>query len=122
MTSAGTPTTFLSYGRGRDLDGDGSIGSGLNDGLDQVLSSRLGAPGAARDQREARIWEGTVAESNWLPGLDSLPLSGRGHGRRDRAADRWVQPAVNEPGAADVVALDEYFAQVADAVGTRDAE
>ncbi|MGH7722925.1 MAG: hypothetical protein ACRENL_08885 [Candidatus Dormibacteria bacterium] len=33
VTSAGTPTTFLSYGRGRDLDGDGMIGSGLNDGV-----------------------------------------------------------------------------------------
>ncbi|MGI8429599.1 MAG: Ig-like domain-containing protein, partial [Solirubrobacteraceae bacterium] len=34
VTSAGTPTTFLSYGRGRDLDGDGVIGKGLNDGVD----------------------------------------------------------------------------------------
>src|SRR4029077_4356682 len=33
VNSAGTPTTFLSYGRGRDLDGDGLIGSGLNDGV-----------------------------------------------------------------------------------------
>jgi hypothetical protein len=33
VTSSGTPTTFLSYGRGRDLDGDGAIGSGLNDGV-----------------------------------------------------------------------------------------
>ena len=33
VTSAGTPTTFLSYGRGRDLDGDGLIGDGLNDGV-----------------------------------------------------------------------------------------
>jgi hypothetical protein len=33
VTSAGTPTTFRSYGRGRDLDGDGLIGSGLNDGV-----------------------------------------------------------------------------------------
>ena len=33
VTSAGTPTTFLSYGRGRDLDGDGLIGNGLNDGV-----------------------------------------------------------------------------------------
>ncbi len=29
VTSSGTPTTFLSYGRGRDLDGDGLIGDGL---------------------------------------------------------------------------------------------
>ena len=29
----GTATTFLSYGRGRDLDGDGLIGDGLNDGV-----------------------------------------------------------------------------------------
>jgi len=33
VTSAGTPTTFRSYGRGRDLDGDGLIGDGLNDGV-----------------------------------------------------------------------------------------
>jgi hypothetical protein len=31
-TAAGT-TTFRSYGRGRDLDGDGKIGDGLNDGV-----------------------------------------------------------------------------------------
>jgi hypothetical protein len=33
VTSNGTPTTFKSYGRGRDLDGDGTIGDGLNDGV-----------------------------------------------------------------------------------------
>ena len=33
VTSNGTPTTFSSYGRGRDLDGDGTIGDGLNDGV-----------------------------------------------------------------------------------------
>src|SRR5436309_6967194 len=33
VTANGTPTTFLSYGRGRDLDGDGLIGDGLNDGV-----------------------------------------------------------------------------------------
>ena len=33
VTSNGIPTTFLSYGRGRDLDGDGIIGDGLNDGV-----------------------------------------------------------------------------------------
>jgi hypothetical protein len=33
VTANGTPTTFLSYGRGRDLDGDGMIGDGLNDGV-----------------------------------------------------------------------------------------
>jgi hypothetical protein len=33
VTAAGQPTTFLSYGRGRDLDGDGTIGDGLNDGV-----------------------------------------------------------------------------------------
>ncbi|GAC1520656.1 MAG: hypothetical protein NVS2B6_04410 [Thermoleophilaceae bacterium] len=33
VTSNGAPTTFLSYGRGRDLDGNGVIGSGLNDGV-----------------------------------------------------------------------------------------
>jgi hypothetical protein len=33
VTSNGQQTTFLSYGRGRDLDGDGQIGDGLNDGV-----------------------------------------------------------------------------------------
>src|SRR3954447_12657387 len=33
VTAAGVPTTFKSYGRGRDLDGDGKIGTGLNDGV-----------------------------------------------------------------------------------------
>jgi Bacterial Ig-like domain len=33
VTSSGAPTTFLSYGRGRDLDGNGLIGDGLNDGV-----------------------------------------------------------------------------------------
>src|SRR4051794_34586297 len=33
VTSNGTATTFSSYGRGRDLDGDGEIGDGLNDGV-----------------------------------------------------------------------------------------
>jgi len=33
VTSNGVPTTFRSYGRGRDLDGDGVIGDGLNDGV-----------------------------------------------------------------------------------------
>src|SRR3954451_4825924 len=33
VTSAGASTTFLHYGRGRDLDGDGTIGTGLNDGV-----------------------------------------------------------------------------------------
>ena len=32
-TVDGNSTTFLSYGRGRDLDGDGLIGDGLNDGV-----------------------------------------------------------------------------------------
>jgi len=30
---SGQQTTFLTYGRGRDLDGDGLIGDGLNDGV-----------------------------------------------------------------------------------------
>jgi hypothetical protein len=33
VTAAGVSTTFLGYGRGRDLDGDGIIGDGLNDGV-----------------------------------------------------------------------------------------
>jgi hypothetical protein len=33
VTSNGVPTTLSSYGRGRDLDGDGKIGDGLYDGV-----------------------------------------------------------------------------------------
>src|SRR6266850_5614182 len=33
VTADGVATTFLSYGRGRDLDGDDLIGDGLNDGV-----------------------------------------------------------------------------------------
>src|SRR5207302_11256449 len=33
VTGNGVKTTFKSYGRGRDLDGDGTIGDGLNDGV-----------------------------------------------------------------------------------------
>lgn len=33
VTAGGVSTTFSSYGRGRDLDGDGKIGDGLNDGV-----------------------------------------------------------------------------------------
>jgi hypothetical protein len=33
VTASGIPTTFLSYGRARDLDGDGVFGAGLNDGV-----------------------------------------------------------------------------------------
>lgn len=33
VTCNGSATTFLSYGRGRDLDADGVIGDGLNDGV-----------------------------------------------------------------------------------------
>jgi hypothetical protein len=43
VTAAGAPTTFLSYGRGRDLDGDGTIGTGLNDGVGPTGHTRSGA-------------------------------------------------------------------------------
>src|SRR3954454_3040103 len=33
VTAAGASTTFLHYGRGRDLEGDVTIGTGLNDGV-----------------------------------------------------------------------------------------
>ena len=33
VTSSGTPTTFRSYARGRDLDGDGTISDGINEGV-----------------------------------------------------------------------------------------
>ena len=42
VTAAGAPTTFLSYGRGRDLDGDGTIGTGLNDGVGPTGHTRSG--------------------------------------------------------------------------------
>jgi hypothetical protein len=45
VTSAGKPTTFLSYGRGRDLDGDGKIGTGLNDGVGPTAHFRTGDGG-----------------------------------------------------------------------------
>jgi hypothetical protein len=43
VTAAGVPTTFLHYGRGRDLDGDGTIGTGLNDGVGPTGHTRSGA-------------------------------------------------------------------------------
>jgi hypothetical protein len=43
VTSAGVSTTFSSYGRGRDLDGDGKIGDGLNDGVGPTGHARPGA-------------------------------------------------------------------------------
>jgi len=42
VTSNGAPTTFLHYGRGRDLDGDGTIGTGLNDGVGPTGHVRRG--------------------------------------------------------------------------------
>ncbi|MEJ7894631.1 MAG: hypothetical protein WKF94_18520 [Solirubrobacteraceae bacterium] len=44
VTSNGVPTTFRHFGRGRDLDGDGEIGSGLNDGVGPTGHSREGKP------------------------------------------------------------------------------
>ncbi len=38
----GTSTTFLSDGRGRDLDADGVIGAGLNDGVGPTAHKQLG--------------------------------------------------------------------------------
>jgi hypothetical protein len=38
----GTSTTFKSYGRGRDLNGDGVIGSGLNDGVGPTAHQQSG--------------------------------------------------------------------------------
>ncbi len=42
VTSGVTKTTFPSYGRGRDLDGDGDIGTGLNDGVGPTGHKRAG--------------------------------------------------------------------------------
>ncbi|HMC68959.1 MAG TPA: hypothetical protein VKJ07_07390, partial [Mycobacteriales bacterium] len=45
VTSNGVVTTFKSYGRGRDLDGDGKIGTGLDDGVGPTgHAQRGGAP------------------------------------------------------------------------------
>jgi hypothetical protein len=40
VTSNGTPTTFLSHGRGRDLDADGKIGDGLYDGVGPTFHTK----------------------------------------------------------------------------------
>ena len=45
VTAAGTTTTFLGYGRGRDLDGDGLIGDGLNDGVGPTDHKTVDKPG-----------------------------------------------------------------------------
>ena len=42
VTANGVPTTFLSYGRGRDLDGDGKISDGLYDGVGPTGHFRTG--------------------------------------------------------------------------------
>jgi hypothetical protein len=42
VMSNGSPTTFRSYGRGRDLDGDAKIGTGLNDGVGPTGHYRSG--------------------------------------------------------------------------------
>ncbi|MEA2403908.1 MAG: hypothetical protein QOE08_555 [Thermoleophilaceae bacterium] len=42
VTSNGTPTTFRSYGRGRDLNGDGFIGTGLDDGVGPTGHKKAG--------------------------------------------------------------------------------
>jgi hypothetical protein len=45
VTSGGQSTTFRSFGRGRDLDADGKIGSGLNDGVGPTGHFRTGGAG-----------------------------------------------------------------------------
>jgi hypothetical protein len=47
VTAAGTTTTFSGYGRGRDLDGDGFIGDGLNDGVGPTDHKTVDKPGQA---------------------------------------------------------------------------
>jgi hypothetical protein len=44
VTANGTTTTLLGYGRGRDLDGDGFIGDGLNDGVGPTDHKRVDKP------------------------------------------------------------------------------
>ncbi|HKN40912.1 MAG TPA: hypothetical protein VJ456_17585, partial [Acidimicrobiia bacterium] len=46
VTAAGTTTTFSGYGRGRDLDGDGRIGDGLNDGVGPTDHKTVDKPGS----------------------------------------------------------------------------
>jgi hypothetical protein len=69
VTSNGAPTTFLSYGRARDLDGDGILGDGLNDGV--------GPTGHCQDSN-------CLTDSNELTShkpLDGLSRTGAGRGR-----------------------------------------
>jgi hypothetical protein len=47
VTANGATTTFLGYGRGRDLDGDGFIGDGLNEGVGPTDHKTVDKPGQA---------------------------------------------------------------------------
>jgi hypothetical protein len=50
VTAGGSTTTFDRFGRGRDLDGDGSIGSGLNDGVGPTDHKTVDKPGDPAQQ------------------------------------------------------------------------
>jgi len=45
VTAAGKTTQFMGYGRGRDLDGDGFIGNGLQDGVRATDHKTVDKPG-----------------------------------------------------------------------------
>lgn len=67
-TVDGASTTFLSYGRGRDLDGDGIIGDGLQDG---VGPSRHCGPGVQPACQEDANFSGGLTTRKPLDGLES---------------------------------------------------
>jgi hypothetical protein len=50
VTAAGVTTQFSGYGRGRDLDGNGFIGDGLNDGVGPTDHKTVDHPGAANQK------------------------------------------------------------------------
>jgi hypothetical protein len=73
VTSNGTPMTFLSYGRARDLDGDGIFGDGLNDGV--------GPTGHCQDSN-------CLTDNNELP--SHKPLDGLESGLVQTAVDNMA--------------------------------
>ncbi len=86
-TLDGTQTTFLTYGRGRDLDGDGAIGDGLNDGVGPTAHKQ--------------------SDGSWLP--SHKPLDGLQSGLQQTVVDnmalaRSIAAGVDIPGVGSNVA------------------
>lgn len=87
VTSNGTQTTLLTYGRGRDLDGDGVIGDGLNDGVGPTAHKQ--------------------PDGSWLP--SHKPLDGLRSGLEQTVVDnmalaRAVKAGLDIPGIGSGVA------------------